>query len=157
MKLRWSAVLGIAVGMTGSALGPAIAADSIVTRDPVGLFVREGDTWVDVSDFFIHGKENTILFRVIQDVNGDGIKDLALSEISIWGNKTGDWVIFRGRKDGSYSRDVRRAGQTIDQSLMEWAATRAHDTKNGYRWKRGYPSEADLERYAPFKVPHRPG
>src|SRR5262249_7858259 len=43
-----------------------------------------------------------VLLRILDDLDGDGIGDLALSDSSTWGNAGGQWLLFRGQRDGGY-------------------------------------------------------
>jgi hypothetical protein len=69
-------------------------------RDPLEAFVLE--QYPRGSDFFVHGDRDTTLYRCVADFNGDGRADIALSEQSIWGNRTGPFEIFIQEPDGRF-------------------------------------------------------
>jgi hypothetical protein len=82
-----------------SAVAPARATE-FQTSDPLKAFVR-GEYRLG-SDYFIHGKDNTVLFRCILTKPEFAFEGIALSEYSIWGNHGGDWEIFRKRSSGAF-------------------------------------------------------
>ena len=43
-----------------------------------------------------------MLLRIRDDLDGDGVADLALSESSTWGNAGGQWLLFRGELGSGY-------------------------------------------------------
>ncbi|WP_427500838.1 hypothetical protein ACQE3E_16130 [Methylomonas sp. MED-D] len=83
-----------------AALNSAIAATAIETDDPLKAFVL--DLYPRGSDYFINGKHDTTLFRCVADFNGDARLDIALSELSIWGNRTGPFDIFAREPNGRF-------------------------------------------------------
>ncbi len=54
------------------------------------------------NDFLANVPERTVLLRIRADFDNDGVDDLALSDSSTWGNAGGQWLLFRGQRDGSY-------------------------------------------------------
>src|SRR5262249_23621688 len=68
--------------------------------DPTRDFVEGYDP--SQNDFFANTPERTVLLRIRDDLDGDGIADLALSESSTWGNAGGQWLLFHGEGAGGY-------------------------------------------------------
>jgi hypothetical protein len=68
--------------------------------DPVRAFVEGYDP--SGNDFFANTPERTVLLRIRADLDGDGRKDLAVSDSSTWGNAGGQWLLFRAQADGTY-------------------------------------------------------
>src|SRR5712664_4671696 len=68
--------------------------------DPTREFVDGYDP--SQNDFFANTPERTVLLRIRDDFDGDGIVDLALSESSTWGQAGGQWLLFRGEASGGY-------------------------------------------------------
>ena len=69
--------------------------------DPTREFVDGYDP--SQNDFFANTPERTVLLRIRDDLDGDGVADLALSESSTWGNAGGQWLLFRGEPGGGYA------------------------------------------------------
>jgi hypothetical protein len=69
--------------------------------DPTREFVSGYDP--SQNDFFANTPERTVVFRIGDDFDGDGVADLALSESSTWGNAGGQWLLFRGEPRGGYT------------------------------------------------------
>jgi hypothetical protein len=68
--------------------------------DPTRDFVEGYDP--SQNDFFANTPERTVLLRIRDDFDGDGVADLALSESSTWGNAGGQWLLFHGERAGGY-------------------------------------------------------
>jgi len=68
--------------------------------DPTRDFVGGYDP--SQNDFFANTPERTVLLRIRDDLDGDGVADLALSESSTWGNAGGQWLLFHGERAGGY-------------------------------------------------------
>jgi len=68
--------------------------------DPTRTFVDGYDP--SQNDFFANTPERTVLLRIRDDLDGDGVADLALSESSTWGQAGGQWLLFRGEAGGGY-------------------------------------------------------
>src|SRR5947209_16513918 len=81
------------------AAAAAPAAERIA--DPTREFVGGYDP--SQNDFFANTPERTVLLRIRDDLDGDGVADLALSESSTWGNAGGQWLLFRGEPGGGYA------------------------------------------------------
>jgi hypothetical protein len=78
--------------------GVGFAAERL--SDPTRDFVGGYDP--SQNDFFANTPERTVLLRIRDDFDGDGVPDLALSESSTWGNAGGQWLLFRGDGRGRY-------------------------------------------------------
>src|SRR5262245_22011168 len=90
---------GLAVGLVLAVLvSAATAAERLA--DPTRAFV-EGYA-PSQNYFYANTPERTVLLRIRDDFDGDGIGDLALSDSSTWGNAGGQWLLFRGQRDGAY-------------------------------------------------------
>jgi len=90
---------GLAAGLLLAVLvSTAPAAERLA--DPTRAFVEGYDP--SQNDFFANTPERTVLLRIRDDFDGDGIGDLALSDSSTWGNAGGQWLLFRGQRDGGY-------------------------------------------------------
>lgn len=107
------------------------------TNDPLKSFVRGEYAWGD--DYFIHGNEDTTLFRCVLVKGKDGFDGVAFSEVSIWGNHGGPWEIFRkSRKGFDYvgSRELR------DTSCLESCRSKDYLASGRCDWQHGWPSSA---------------
>jgi hypothetical protein len=94
--MRWGVTIAsLALALVAAA---ALAADRL--HDPTREFVGGYDP--SQNDFFANTPERTVLLRIRDDFDGDGVVDLALSESSTWGNAGGQWLLFRGENDGRY-------------------------------------------------------
>jgi hypothetical protein len=78
----------------------AVDAAEFETPDPLRAFV--GEQYALGSDYFIRGKDDTVLFRCILTQRDHGFEGVALSEQSIWGNRGGDWEVFRRSSSGTF-------------------------------------------------------
>src|SRR5215510_10758857 len=78
----------------------SLAAGAERLGDPTQAFVDGYDP--SGNDFLANVPERTVLLRVRADLDGDGRRDLALSDSSTWGNAGGQWLLFRGQRDGGY-------------------------------------------------------
>lgn len=127
-------LMAIAVGSgVGSAQAP------IETTDPLKAFVF--DEYPRGSDYFIHGARDTVLFRCVADLNRDGHPDIALSEKSIWGNRTGPFEIFVHTANGRF-RYLRTADYALDLEptcgiKVESCSSNDYLTSGKCQWKRG--------------------
>jgi hypothetical protein len=106
--------------------GPVHAQEPFETSDPLRAFVYE--QYPRGSDYFIHGYRDTKVYRCLADVNRDGRIDIALSEKSILGNRTGPFEIFvrDGGRDYNYQRTA-----DYDSELKALCAGRIESCKLG--------------------------
>src|SRR5499426_3374029 len=79
----------------------SLAAGAERLDDPTQAFVDGYDP--SGNDFLANVPERTVLLRVRADLDGDGRRDLALSDSSTWGNAGGQWLLFRGQPDGAFT------------------------------------------------------
>ena len=89
----------LAAALLALAAAGAPAAERLA--DPIRAFVDGYDP--SQNDFFANTPERTVLLRIRDDLDGDGVADLALSESSTWGNAGGQWLLFRGEPGGGYA------------------------------------------------------
>ncbi len=82
-----------------SVLATARAAE-FQTPDPLKAFVH--GEYALGSDYFIHGRGNTVLLRCVLAKPEYSFEGIALSEQSIWGNRGGDWEVFRKGANGNF-------------------------------------------------------
>lgn len=101
-------VVGLALAATAELVSGSVP---IETDDPLKAFVF--DEYPRGDDYFINGNRNTTLFRCIADFNRDARPDIALSEKSIWGNRTGPFEIFVQDPNGRF-RYLRPADYESD-------------------------------------------
>lgn len=81
------------VGLVSLLMVGTAYSEEFQTHDPLKAFVYEEYPLGD--DYFIKGNADTQLFRCILTKETDGLEGVALSEISIWGNRRGPWEIVR--------------------------------------------------------------
>jgi hypothetical protein len=86
--------LGIVLMATVAVAGERLA-------DPIREFINGYDP--SQNDFFANTPERTVVFRIREDFDGDGVADLALSESSTWGRAGGQWLLFRGDPRGEFA------------------------------------------------------
>src|SRR5262245_52258338 len=106
------------------------------TSDPLKAFVDGAYAWGD--DYFIHGNQDTTLFRCVLVKERDGFDGVALSEVSIWGNHGGPWDVFRKIGKGfeyAGSRELR------DTSCLESCQSKEYLASGHCDWQRGWPSK----------------
>jgi hypothetical protein len=111
----------------------------IETDDPLKAFVF--DQYPRGSDYFINGNRDTTLFRCIADFNRDARPDIALSEKSIWGNRTGPFEIFIQEANGRF-RYLRTADYDSDLkplcgSRLESCSSNDYLSSGKCTWKKG--------------------
>jgi hypothetical protein len=110
------------------------------TADPLRAFVFE--EYARGDDYFIRGTRDTVLFRCTADFNHDGRPDVALSEKSIWGNRTGPFEIFVQEPNGrfrywrtaDYESELKAdCGKTLESCLSN-----GYLTSGQCSWTRGW-------------------
>jgi len=126
-------VLALGVGFI---LTPACAAE-FVTRDPLKAFVHAAYPLGD--DYFIRGNEDTVIFRCPLTRAQRPFEGVALSEISIWGNRAGPWEVFRSRTDGTFV--YVETGQISELSCLESCRTKEYLVSGQCTWSRGWPKQ----------------
>lgn len=131
------AIVLLMILAAGSSAGSAQA--PIETSDPLKAFLF--DEYPRGSDYFIHGTRDTVLIRCIADLNGDGQLDIALSEKSIWGNRTGPFEVFVQTPNGRF-RYIRTADYESElkpacATQLESCASNDYLSSGRCLWKRG--------------------
>lgn len=110
------------------------------TADPLKAFVL--DQYPRGDDYFIHGRRDTILIRCVVDLDRDGRVDWALSEGSIWGNRTGPFEIFLQGANGrfSYQRtaDYESALKSVCAHRLESCRSNEYLASGRCKWKKGW-------------------
>jgi hypothetical protein len=140
---RTNGMRGRLVGVTFGSVGLLFAlfadgprGNGFQTRDPLRAFVSQEYPLGD--DYFTKGRADTTVFRCVLTRDKDGIDGLALSELSIWGNRTGPWEIFEREGDGGFVYlDTRHL---TDTTCLEACATAQYLASGRCRWERGWPA-----------------
>jgi hypothetical protein len=135
--MRTVALLFVVAAASGSA-GAQARTD---TTDPLKAFVF--DEYPRGNDYFVNGTRDTTLIRCRADFNGDGRPDVALSEKSIWGNRTGPFEVFVS-VPGGLSRYTRTADYASDLKSvcaprLESCSSRDYLSSGTCRWRKGVP------------------
>jgi hypothetical protein len=123
-----------AAALLTSILATATAAE-FQTPDPLKAFVHE--EYPLGSDYFIHGKDNTILLRCVLTKPEYSFNGIALSEQSIWGNRGGDWEVFRRRSGGNFAYVGTK--HLTDNACLESCRSKEFLTTGRCTWQRGWP------------------
>ena len=105
------------------------------TDDPLKAFV--GGEYPLGDDYFIRGRADTYIIRCRLTKGKDGLDGLALSEASIWGNRTGPWEIFRKDRGAGFVYVETR--QLADTACLESCSSREYLASGQCRWKSGWP------------------
>ena len=117
-------------------LTPAYAVE-FLTRDPLKAFVYSEYQLGD--DYFIRGNEDTVIFRCPLTRAQRPFEGVALSEISIWGNRTGPWEVFRKRSDGTFVYVETR--HFSESSCLESCRSKEYLVSGQCTWSRGWPKQ----------------
>ena len=113
----------------------AMADGSFQTPDPLKAFVY--GEYPPGSDYFIDGNSDTILLRCLLPTPDYAFEGVALSERSIWGNRGGDWEIFRKTTGGTFAYvGTKRIANT---SCLESCRSSEYVSTGRCTWKRGWP------------------
>ena len=116
-----------------SAVAPARTAE-FQTSDPLKAFVR--GEYALGSDYFIRGKDNTVLFRCMLTTPEFAFEGIALSEYSIWGNHGGDWEVFRKSSSGTFVyAGTKRIANT---ACLESCQSSEYLASGRCTWQRGW-------------------
>jgi len=115
----------------------AANADELRTSDPLKAFVEGSYDRGD--DYFIGPDEDSILLKCELSLAGAGIEGIALSETSIWGNRTGPWEIFRRDSDGSFA--YVETSHLANTSCLESCRLMDYLTTGQCQWRSGWPSQ----------------
>ncbi len=110
------------------------------TADPLQAFVF--DQYPRKSDYFINGSRDTTLFRCVADFNDDGRPDIALSEKSIWGNRTGPFEVFvqalNGRFRYARTADYESDLKAVCGTQLESCSSNEYLASGKCQWKKGW-------------------
>lgn len=107
------------------------------TRDPLKAFVY-GEYPLG-SDYFIGGNEDTSIFRCVLTREIEPFEGLALSEISIWGNRTGPWEIFRKESNGDFVYVGTK--HLANTSCLESCRSKEYLASGHCTWRRSWPRQ----------------
>ena len=122
------------------ATGSVQAQEPFDTSDPLRAFIYE--QYPRGNDYFIHGYRNTTVYRCLADFNRDGRVDIALSEKSILGNRTGPFEIFVRDSDGDYNyqhtADYASELKTLCAGRIESCASGVYLTSGRCPWRAGW-------------------
>jgi hypothetical protein len=105
------------------------------TPDPLRAFVH--GEYALGSDYFIHGKDNTVLLRCILIQSEYAFDGIALSEQSVWGNRGGDWEVFRKGSGGNFTYAGTR--QLTNNACLLSCLSKELLSTGHCTWKRGWP------------------
>lgn len=105
------------------------------TSDPMKAFVH--GEYPSGDDYFIHGNKDTYIFRCLLGKPMDKFEGVALSEISIWGNRTGPWEIFKRQENGDFAYVETK--NLSDTSCLEHCRTKEYLSSGQCKWERGWP------------------
>lgn len=123
------------------AASSTIGADApFETDDPLKAFVFEA--YPLGSDYFVNGNADTVLIRCIADFNRDTRPDIALSEKSIWGNRTGPFELFvqvaerrfRYLRTADYELELK----SVCGSRLESCSSRGYLSSGKCLWGKGW-------------------
>lgn len=116
------------------------AATPFETADPLKAFVFE--EYLLGNDYFIDGRSNTVLIRCIADFDGDGRRDIAVSEKSIWGNRTGPFEIFIQTSNGQFryqhTRDYVSELKSVCEARLESCRSEVYLASGHCEWTKGW-------------------
>lgn len=129
--LRFVAVLMV------SLLPSLVEAAEFRTPDPLKAFVYNEYPLGD--DYFIKGNQDTYIFRCVLPKEKGRSEGVALSEISIWGNRTGPWEIFRKGQDGRFVYIETK--HLADTSCLESCRSKEYLASGQCAWQRGWPKQ----------------
>lgn len=112
-------------------------AEEFKTDDPLKAFVHE--EYARGDDYFINGNENTYLFRCVLTKELEPFEGVALSEISIWGNHTGPWEVFRKEPNGGFVYVKTR--HYASTSCLESCRSNEYLLSGQCTWRRDWPKQ----------------
>ena len=108
------------------------------TPDPLKAFVRGEYPLGD--DYFIAGVNDTVIFRCVLTKAQRQFEGVAFSEISIWGNRSGPWEVFRKNADDSFS--YVETAQFGDTACLESCRSAEYNLSGVCRWVPGWPIQS---------------
>jgi len=128
-------ILPMAIMLFATLLAGVAHGGEFTTNDPVKAFVQREYPLGD--DYFINGNEDTHILRCLLTTENQGFGEIALSELSIWGNRTGPWEIFKKQDDGKFVYVETR--HLTDTSCTENCRTKEYLASGRCVWKHGWP------------------
>jgi hypothetical protein len=125
------------IALLAALLAGAAQGGGFRTDDPVKAFVQ--GEYPPGDDYFIRGNKDTHIFRCLLARPADRFEGVALSEISVWGNRTGPWEIFRKENGGSFVYAETKS--LSDTSCLEHCRTKEYLASGQCQWERGWPKQ----------------
>jgi len=107
------------------------------TNDPLKAFIYS--EYPLGNDYFIKGSGDTYIFRCVLTKKKESFEGLALSEISIWGNRTGPWEVFRKDKTGGFVYVETK--HLSDTSCLESCRSKEYLESGQCQWQHGWPKQ----------------
>ena len=123
------------VGLLLALFAGSAHSDEFRTINPLKSFID--GAYPLGSDYFINGNEDTDIFRCMLTTEKDGLAGIALSEISIWGNRTGTWEIFRQESRGEFTYIGTKT--LTDTACLETCRSKEYLATGQCRWRQGWP------------------
>lgn len=124
-----------AVVILAALLAAVVHGGGFMTNDPVRAFVNGEYPLGD--DYFINGNKDTYIFRCLLTKQNNNFDGVAISEISIWGNRTGPWDVFKKQERESFV--YMETKNLADTSCLERCRTKEYLSSGRCRWERGWP------------------
>lgn len=120
------------------------ADEEFVTADPLKAFVYQ--EYALGSDYFNRGTKDTVVYRCVVDLDHDGRPDIALSEKTIWGNRTGPFEIFLQKSNGNFkfqrTADYESELKALCGTLLESCQVNVYLSTGACVWTKGQRAEA---------------
>lgn len=138
LRLRHSERIGVLAAVLFASATIAAAVGDFQTADPLKAFVNE--EYPLGSDYFIKGKKDTVLFRCVLSGPEYSFEGIALSEVSIWGNRGGDWEVFRKTSNGNFIYVGTR--QIANTACLESCQSKEYVSAGRCTWRRGWPKQS---------------
>lgn len=138
--MRWNgscrdslwAVSGVLIGLLLAGVAQAVEFE---TRDPLRAFVHA--EYPLGNDYFMNGITDTHLLRSVLTKELEPFEGVALSEISIWGNRTGPWEVFRKQPNGEFVYVGTKHYLSVPH--LESCRTKEYLSSGTCTWRRGWP------------------
>ncbi len=105
------------------------------TRNPLRAFVYAEYPLGD--DYFINGIQDTHLLRYVLTKELEPFEGVAFSEISIWGNRTGPWEVFRRQPNGMFVYAGTKHYPSVPH--LESCRTNEYVLLGTCTWQHGWP------------------
>jgi hypothetical protein len=118
-------------------LAPGARSEGVLIVDPLEAFIQgkyeRGD------DYFMNGNQNTYIFRCTLTKEKNGLQGIALSEISIWGNRGGPWEVFRRAKTGGFAYVGTKS--LTDTACLQSCRSKEYLETGRCNWQIGWPKQ----------------